>query len=209
MSEVAQRGKSSASCLYEAGRSSHSVESTMSRSVTSMSCSSSGAPHGELAAPAEEHRQVGDEERLDDARRRLRSRAAQRELDHLGHEAAIGVRHFPPLDLRPRVDPVVVGPRLGEEEDRPRRMPLGHSLERLARRLHPLGRHPRDVRHHRGAHARGLARGLRAQPRERRVHVGEADVLAVPGEVLQGRRHDRPSRWRSSSALGGPHEPAG
>ena len=39
-------GKSSASRGYGPGRSSHSVESTMSRSVTSTSCSSSGVPHG-------------------------------------------------------------------------------------------------------------------------------------------------------------------
>ena len=162
-----------------------------------------------LTAPAEEDREVRDEERLDDARRRLRPRATQRELDHLGHEAAIGVRHLPPLDLRPRVDAVVVRVRLGEEEDRPRRVPLAHPGERGARLLPPPVRHPGDVRHHRRPHARCLGRRLVTQPRECRVHVGEANVLAEPGQLLHGRRHDRPSRWRSSSALGGPHDPEG
>ncbi len=138
-----------------------------------------------------------------------RPRAAQRQLDDLGHQAAVGVRHLPPLDLRARVDPVVVRVRLREEEDRARRVPLGHALERCARLLHPTRRHPGDVRHHRCPHARPVGGRLASQPRERRVDVGEADVLAEPAQFLQGRRHDRPSRCMSSSALGGPHVPDG
>ena len=46
MSEAAQRGKSSASRAYGPGTSSHSIELTISRSVTPTSWSSSCAPHG-------------------------------------------------------------------------------------------------------------------------------------------------------------------
>ena len=162
-----------------------------------------------LAAPTEEDGQVRDEQRLDDARRRLRPRAAQRQLDDLGHEAAIRVRHLPPLDLGPSVDAVVVRVGLRKEEDRPRRVPLGHPLERGPRRLPPPVRHPREVRHHRRPHARRLGGRLCPEPRERCVHVAEADVLPEPAQLFQCRRHDRPSRCRRCSALGGPHEPAG
>src|SRR5438128_2456263 len=53
-----------------------------------------------LAAPAEEDRQVGDEQRQRDRCRRLRARAAQIELDHLTADRAVAEGEAPEGDLR-------------------------------------------------------------------------------------------------------------
>ena len=42
----------------------------------------------------------------------------------------------------------VLGVRLGDEDDRPRRMPLRKTREHVVRCLDPLRRNPRGVRHH-------------------------------------------------------------
>ena len=89
-------------------------------------------------------------------------------------------------------------------------MALGEAREHLVRGLDPLLGHPRAVRHHAGPLVRRLA-GLGRE----RAELGEA-VLDLPdrhvlaGPVLrQCLRHDLPSRWIRSSALGGPQVPAG
>ena len=149
------RSKSCASRVYGYGRSSHSVESTISRSAMPTSCSSSCALPRRLAAPAQEDRQVGDEQRLDDARGRLRARAEQPQLDHLRAD----VRGRRPASRSARARPsasIRSSPASGSgnEQDRARRMPLGHAGERGARLLEPRLRHPREVRHHARAQVR-------------------------------------------------------
>ena len=78
-------------------------------------------------------------------------------------------------------------------------MPLRETGQHVLRRGNPLLGHPRDVREH----ARPLedGAGLGVDPKR-----GELVLDRTDGG--QCRRHDLPSRWMSSSAEGGPHEPA-
>ena len=59
-------------------------------------------------------------------------------------------------------------------------------------------------------HPAGGGRQVCTELRERVVHLGEANVRAVPvdGQRAQWRRQERPSRCTRSSALGGPNVPA-
>ena len=111
-----------------AGRSSHSVESTISRSTIADQLLELGGPDRRLAAPAAEHRQVRDQQRQHDRRRRRRAVAAQRELDHLAADRAVADRKAAHRELR--VEPVRIV-RLRHEQQRARRMALRHPRERL------------------------------------------------------------------------------
>ena len=123
---------------------------------------------GRLAAPAQEHRQVGDEQRLDDARGRLRARSPCRCSSTPREQTCRARRRAPGYapSATVGVDPVEAGVRLRDEQDRARRVPLRHPVERRARPLQPRLGHPRDVRHHARAQVRRrpAARRLGAQP---------------------------------------------
>ena len=146
-----------------------------------------------LPAPAQEDRQVGEREREHDARGRAGPFAVQADLDHLGADGALqlGQREALERDVGLEVVPAAV---LREEQQRSRRVPLREPRERLARRLLPLRRRPRDVGHRARAH----------------VHVGpQARELSLDlADDAHRRLHERPSRWSSSSAASGPHVPA-
>ncbi len=107
-----------------------------------------------LAAPAQEDGQVGDEQRLDDARRRLRARPVQMQLHHLGAHVALDVGHREGQQRHLRVDPVEARVRLRDDQDGPRRVPLRHPGERGPRPLEPRLRHPGEMRHHARAEVR-------------------------------------------------------
>ena len=96
-----------------------------------------------------------------------------------------------------------------DENHSPRRMSFREPLERPFSRIEPLGRHPRNVRHHARALVRVHPFAARrvAKPGELTLDLADRDVLAVPllGQCL---RHDLPSLWSSSSPDGGPQLPA-
>jgi hypothetical protein len=102
------------------------------------------------------------------------------QLDHLAAHGAVA--HREAADGQLGVDAALGALAVGHEDDRPRRVPLRHPLERPLRRVQPGRRHPRDVRHH----ARPLVRapalpgGLVAQARELGLDVGDRHVGAAP-----------------------------
>jgi len=103
-------------------------------------------PERRQPAPAQEHRQVGQEQRRDHARRRLRAVSAQLQPDRLHRDLAVLADRVA-VDLDVRLEPIVsVG--LGHEDDRPRRVPLGETGQHVLGRLDPLLRNPGEVRHH-------------------------------------------------------------
>src|SRR5947207_356041 len=78
------------------------------------------------AAPAQEHRQIGDQERLDHAGWMLGARPVQANPDRVSANRTIlagpeGFDGYLTLEA--------AGTRLREEHDRPRRMPLGETGE--------------------------------------------------------------------------------
>ena len=158
-----------------------------------------GLPPRRLTAPAAERGQVGDQERLHDRGRRLGALAPEPKLDHLRAHLMRDTVHREALHRHRDVDAVPPS-RLGEEQDRPRRMALLEARERPARGSRPLRRRPRDVGHH-------------ARPQIRRA-VGAlqpAQLFELPLDIrddAQCRLQLRPSRWISSSALRGPQVPA-
>jgi hypothetical protein len=168
-----------------------------------------GRAERRLAAPAQEDGEVGDEQRLDDARRGRGRRPVQAQLDHLGADRPLDPRGLDALERGPGVDPAAVAVRLRDEEQRPRRVQLRHAFEGRPGPVEPVRRHPGDVRHHARPQVRRRARlgDAVAEAGQRPRDVADRDVLARPG-LAQCLRHDRPSRWRSSSAARGPHVPA-
>ena len=168
----------------------------------------------ELSAPAEEDGQIGDQERRDDAGRRLHAPAPQRELDHLGRDVAPSPFLGEGEHRDPRVDPVDRR-RLGKQEDPPRGVALPEPCEGVDRGLTPFGGHPGEMGHDTGSKVRPLRLPSRriAQLPERAFHVGRSDVLAGPILGLNRWRaqclsHSRPSRRISSLAAAGPQVPA-
>ena len=163
------------------------------------------APERRPAAPAQEDRQVGEHERQHDARRCVRQRAVQAQLDHLRAHVALELRERIALERDVRVERVATV-RLREEQDRARGMLLGEPGERLARGVLPLRGSPPEVGHH----ARAEVHRVAAQLRELALDLGDRDVAARP-LLLRGaqcRLQERPSRVISSSAPSGPHVPA-
>ena len=122
-------------------------------------------------APAQEDRQVGQEQRLDHARRRLRAVPAEPQPDRLGADLAQATGREA-VDLDAGVEPVL-GVRPRDENDRPRGVPLGQPRQHVLSGLDPRLGNPRDVRRH----ARPLVRlpGLRidAQPSQLMVDLGD------------------------------------
>ena len=124
--------------------------------------------------------------------------AVEPQLDDLGeHLAAAGAVEVAHDD--PRLHPCGSA-RPGHEHDRPGGMPLLEPHEHPVRLGEPLRRRPDDVRH------------------RARTELGHRVVL-LPAACLdepaldvvddaQCRRHERPSRWSSSSAARGPQLPA-
>ena len=164
-----------------------------------------GAPERRPAAPAQEDRQVGKHEREHDARRRVRERAVQSQLDHLRAHVPLELRQRVALERNVRVERVAAA-LLREEQDRARGMQLGETRKRLARSVLPLRRRPPEVGHH----ARAEVHRVAAQLRELALDLGDRDVAARP-LLLRGaqcRLQERPSRVISSSAASGPHVPA-
>ena len=159
-----------------------------------------------LAAPAEEHGHIREDEREDHAGGRLGDPPAQPELDHLGTDVPVELLVREALQRQLGIERVA-GLVLREQEQRAGRMQLRHARERLARDLLPLGRRPRDVRHHTRAHVHRLA----AKLRELALDLPDRDVATGPLLVADGaqcRLQERPSRWSSSSPSTGPHVPA-
>ena len=111
---------------------------------------------GRQPAPAQEDWKVGQQQRLDDAGRRLHALAAELQADRLHRDLPVLADRVA-VDLDVRFDRVL-RLRIRNEHDRARRMPLGQSREDVLRGLDPLLRHPGDVRHH----ARALHRLARA-----------------------------------------------
>ena len=100
--------------------------------------------------PAAERRQVGDEQRLDDRAGHPCAPPAQTELDHVRAHLAGRPLDLEALQVDLHVDPV--SPlRVGEEQDRPRRVQRFEPGQRPARRVLPLRRRPGHVGHHAGA----------------------------------------------------------
>ena len=93
--------------------SSHSTESTISRSATPRSCSSSVEPNGRSPRQRRNAGQVGDEKRRDDARGRVRTRAAERDVDHLEADRAASGREAAQVDVGVERVTIVVGMRGG------------------------------------------------------------------------------------------------
>ena len=126
---------------YGAGRSGHSVLSTISRSTTSTRLLERVDAERGHAAPAEEDRQIGQEERLHDARGRRGAPAVQPGCESSRRRSA---RPSPTGKTSTSTSASSPSSRvgLGDEDDRPRRVPLGEPGEDVLRRLHPLRREP-------------------------------------------------------------------
>ena len=141
-------------------------------------------------APAQEDGQVGEQERGDDARGRDRPAPAQPQLEHLrADEPLLAVSWTKQRSETLRVDRVRAGVLVGEEQDRPRRMPLGQPGERVARGLLPLRRHPREVREHARPQLRPLAGARRLPERASWRSISPTDVSSpVQSSSSVGRR---------------------
>ena len=192
MSETAIRSKSSRELARRPpGRPRHSDESTTSRSQTSTSCSSSGSPQGgRRASGRTTGRSVIRSGATIDAGR-PRALAAQAELDHLGAHLALDV---PPTVKHCKSTWTSIPSRrvgLGEEQDRPRRVPLLEPGQRLARSGLATPAAPRRRASSRSSAGRPR-RASRAQRRQLALDLGDDRINAASS--------DRPSRWISSSA---------
>ena len=178
------------------GSSRHSDESTTSRSATPIDL-------GELRAP-----QPGSP--------RQRQKTGRSEIEQRQHDRArdAGRRRRAAVARSPRRAPRARGPAaaksfssarasifasppgLGNEEDRPGRMPLEQAGERRARLRQPLRRAPDDVGHR----ARAAARASRRPPR--------AHAAAPAGARCRRRRPSaRPSAGARSGRRGGSGRP--
>lgn len=157
------------------------------------------------AAPAQEHGQVGHEQRLDDAGRRRRGASSQPDRHHLRADRAVRPALGEAAQIDVGVQPVAIGAGIGQQEDRPGRVPVAETVEDTPRGLLPLGRHPGDVREHPRAQRRRLTGQRRRLVQPAELGLDGADRR----RLYQCRRQERPSRWRSSSAAAGPHVPAG
>ena len=154
-----------------------------------------------LPAPATEGREVGDEQREDHRRRMARGVSAQPKLDdlreHLAPAADVEV-----LDGRMSLD-LRAATRHGDEQDRPRRMPLGEPREDAPRSGQPTLRRPHDVGH-RARPEGGLAFRLLAAARPRQLPLDLRDdthQCLLSASSTNGRRDGgarRPLRGPSS-----------
>ena len=166
-----------------------------------------------LAAPAEEHGQVGDQERLDDRRRRLGTRSLQLELDDLRAHGPVDAGHGVALERDRGVDRSCRSPGRGSSM----------IVRDGCRSAIPPSASRACSRHSSGTHAMCVITEVRvfggppwtavaARSSASALPPAEPDVRAAPalhdGGRAQWRRHERPSRWIRSSALGGPQVPA-
>ena len=199
--ELGQRARSPRS------GSSHSVESTISRSATPTSSSSSVEPKGSVAAPAQEGREVGDEQRR---RRRLAGRVRRASRAGAARSPRSRPHPAPPAAKQRRSTlgvervPLVVraAGRAGSCATG-WRSPSPPSVRVAC--LDPALGHPGHVRHDarpQAGRAASSAVASLAQARELALDVPDGRV------VDQCRLQERPSRCSSSSAAAGPHVPA-
>ena len=168
MSETTMRSKSPGRSPRSRSASGHSRESTTRRSATPTSCSSSTAPKG---SGPRQRRKTGRSETSSGMTTLAgaAARAPQRRSEITSEQTS---RCWPPRTKQrkstsPSSTSRIVRPR--EEQDRARRVALGEAGERPGRLLDPALRHPGDVRHHRGAHARRRARLGRGVPQLRQL----------------------------------------
>ena len=158
MSETAVRSNSEASSTYAAGGRAPlaRVDHEPVRDVENL-LQLDRPPLG-LAPPAAEDGQIGDEQRRDDRAGMMDRIATEPDLDHLRENLVRHPGQLEALQLGAR-DDLALAARLGDQEDRPRRVALGQARERHLRLRMPLRRAPDDVRHRARAelrHAVGL-----------------------------------------------------
>ena len=175
-----RRPSNSPSASRSPGRSGHSVESTISRSTMPTSCSNS---RDSQSGPPRQRQNTGRSEIRSGST--IEAGAVARLPRSVSSITSPQTARSPTGKQRIetlRVETVVlIG--LRHEQQRPRRVALGHPGERLLRCALPLGRRPRDVRHHRCAEVRlrAFLRRLGAQPRQLALDLRDRDVLARPG----------------------------
>ena len=188
MSETAIRSKSCSSFRVGRGRPRHSDESTTSRSQTSTSCSSSGAPHGGSPRQRQNVGRSVIEERLDDRAGHPRALAAQPQLDHL--RADLARRRPRSRSTAGRRGTSTPSARFGSGKSRIVRDGCSSSSPASVLRA--------AASHCGGAQATCVITLVRV-----RLAVLRAQLRQLPldlGDDAQWRRQLRPSRWISSSA---------
>ncbi len=158
-----------------------------------------------LAAPAAEDGHVRDQQRQHDRRRGDGVRFPRRTTR--SPRCRCGARRVEAPHRNLGVEAVRLI-RVRNEKDRARRMALGHAAERLLRPPRAIPAAPRRNASSRSCACSTPRRSTRLRRRASSRSISrDRRVLAVP--VLgQCRRHERPSRWISSSAEGGPQLPA-
>ena len=189
MSETATRSKISASARYGSGKSAHSVRVDDQPvddvdELLELGCS----PNGGSPAPAQEDGQVGQmSSGCDHARRRLSA------IRRAGAARIISVHDPPPvpgvaaldLDARRRSRRRLV--RLGEEHDRPRRVPLRQPGERVLRRLHPRLGHPGECASSRSSAGSAAARASASSALRGELALDLAEHRALSAVATSGR----------------------
>ena len=177
------------------------------------SWSSSGEPHG---GSPRQRRNTGRSQMSSGwtmRRGRLGARSAQLQLDHLRADVPVRRRARVGLERHGRVDagsPASGSGRAGSCGTGGAR-PFPRARARLLDATPPAPM--RCASSPTCACSAGRLGGARrAQLASAPSTCAEPDVAAVPAldkcRCAQWRRHDRPSRWSRSSALGGPHVPA-
>ena len=200
MSETAVFSNRSASRSYDAGTALHSDESTTSLSQTSTS--SASARLSQFGSPRQ--RQNAGRSEMSSGRTTDAgcSAASPRSRNSITSDST----SRPPGNSKSRIVASASTPLLPagqrHEDDRARRVALGQAREDALGSLDPARRRPDDVRH--GARPQlGHGVGLLEAALARQLPLDLRD------DAHQCLRHDRPSRWSSSSARAGPQLPAG
>ena len=135
------------------------------------------------ASPAEEHGEVREQQRRDDAGRRDLPATAEPQLDRLGADLPRRPREREAVEQEVGVDPVPGRVRRRQEDDRAGGMALGEAGERVEGLSLPLGRHPREVRQHARPH-QPAGVGLCTQLREPPLQLADGHVRPGPPRQL-------------------------